>query len=284
MLSQKIIIEAGKPNNQYWKDVWHFRGLFTLLAWRDILVRYKQTVLGIAWALLRPLLTILAFVFVRWMLAGSTRDENGLPLALVISAATLAWSFFSSAVGEISNSLLSNTNLISKVYFPRIIIPFSATVVCFIDFLVSLVIIVGLMIFYQYVPGIQVLYLPLFFLLAVLCALGIGLFFAAFNVRFRDFRFIVPFIVQFGMYISPVIFSTKEFMAIPFPAGLEWIKTVYVFNPMVGVIDGFRWCFFGGNFDFNMFNFSVSLGVCIFFLIVGFYSFRKLEKEFADVL
>lgn len=251
------------------------------MAWRDILVRYKQTVLGIAWAILRPLLTILAFVFVRWMI-GAPGEEGGIPYPLVIAAGMLAWSFFSTAVGEISNSLLGNANLISKVYFPRIIIPLSTTVVCFIDFLVSLLIIIGFMFYYQFTPGWQILYLPLFFILAVLCSMGIGLFFAAFNVKYRDFRFIVPFIIQFGMYASPVIFSTKEFLSKDVIPG--WIKTLYAFNPMVGVIDGFRWCFFGGSFEFNLFNFTVSIGVCLFFLILGLYSFRKLENEFADVI
>lgn len=279
--TQKIIIEAGKPNTQYWRDVWHFRGLFSLLAWRDILVRYKQTVLGVAWAIIRPLVTIFAFVFVRWMFIGSDTND-AIPYPLLISAGMLAWSFFSTAVTEISNSLLGNANLISKVYFPRIIIPLSATVVCFIDFLVSLLIIIGMMFYYQYVPGIQILFLPLFFILVVLSALGIGLFFAAFNVKYRDFRFLVPFIIQFGMYASPVIFSTQEFLSkdvIP-----NWVKLIYSFNPMVSVIDGFRWCFFGGNFAFDLMHFSVSLGVCIVFLLLGLYSFRKLENDFADVI
>lgn len=279
--SQKIIIEAGKANKQYWKDVWHFRGLFSLLAWRDILVRYKQTVLGVAWAVLRPLLTICAFTFVRWMM-GAKNQENGIPYPLLITAGMLAWSFFAATVNEISNSLIGNSNLINKVYFPRIIIPLSATVVCFVDFLISMGIIVALMFYYQYFPGIQLLALPLFFIFAALTALGIGLFFAAYNVKYRDFRYVVPFVVQFGMYASPVIFSSAEFLsmsAIP-----EWIKVIYAFNPMVSVIDGFKWCFFGGTITIDAFHFFVSLGVCIFFLITGLYSFRKLENEFADVI
>jgi lipopolysaccharide transport system permease protein len=278
--TQKIIIEAGKANTQYWRDVWNFRGLFSLFAWRDILVRYKQTVLGVAWALLRPLVSILAFVFIRWML-GAPTEENGIPYPLMISAGMLAWTFFSSSVSEISNSLVGNSGLISKVYFPRIIIPLSTAVVCFVDFLVSLVIIVGFMFYYQFFPGVQIFLIPVFFVLLLVTALGIGLFFAAFNVKYRDFRYIVPFVVQFGMYVSPVIFSTKELMSRNIP---EWLKFLYAVNPMVSIIDGFKWCFFGESISFNPVHFSISLTVCIFFFLVGLFSFRKLENQFADVI
>lgn len=278
---EKIIIEADKPNAQYWRDVWRFRELFSLLAWRDILVRYKQTVLGIAWAIVRPLVTIFAFVFVKWMFVGADEKE-AIPYPLLISAGLLAWTFFSTVVSDVANSLVGNSGLISKVYFPRIIIPLSSTVVCFIDFLVSLFIIVVLMFWYSYVPGWQVLALPLFLILAVMVSLGIGLFFAGFNVKYRDFRYLVPFALQFGMYLSPVIYSTQDLMArteIP-----QWVKTLYAFNPMVSIIDGFRWCFFGEQMMFNMLNFSVSVALCVVLLAAGIWNFRKLEGEFADVI
>ncbi len=279
--TQKIIIEAGKANSRYWKDVLALPWIIFIAGlaryFSSLQTNRSRNCLGACKTFINY--SSLCFCKVDDRRAG-TRRRYSYPL--VIAAGMLAWSFFSTAVGEISNSLVSNSNLISKVYFPRIIIPLSVTVVCFIDFLVSLIIIIGMMFFYHFVPGWQIVYLPLFFILAVLCAMGIGLFFAAFSVKYRDFRFIVPFIIQFGMYASPVIFSTSEFLGKAIIPG--WIKTIYAFNPMVGVIDGFRWCFFGGNFSFDLFNFSVSIAVCLFFLIVGIYSFRKLENEFADVI
>lgn len=280
MLATKTIIDSKNQNSRYYKDIWAFRGLFYFLAWRDVRVRYKQTVIGVLWALLRPLLTIFILSFIRWLFADG--KETAIPYPLTIAAGTLAWTFFASAFSDASNSLVSNANLVSKVYFPRLIVPASAIIVCLVDFFISLVILFGFMIYYQRLPGIEVLALPGFLLLATITALGCGLYLAALNVKYRDFRYIIPFIVQFGMYVSPVIFSSDEIyasQAIP-----AWIKGVYSLNPMVCVIDGFRWCLFGGASHIEADKFFISLGVSFIMLIIGIITFRKMEKDFADVI
>ncbi len=277
----KIIIEAGKANTQYWRDVWAFRNLFSLLAWRDISVRYKQTVIGFAWAVVRPLFTIVAFSFLRLLFGG--KDEAGaIPYPLMIAVGTLAWALFSTIVNEISNSLVGNANLINKVYFPRIVIPLATTVVCLIDFLISLVIVVALMIWYQYVPALNVLMLPLFVLLLVISAIGFGLYFAAVSVKYRDFRYILPFALQIGMYVCPVVYSTVSLQEklVNYPS---WVFTLYKFNPLVSIIDGFRWCIFG-DVHLEMIPLITSIAISLLFLILGVFYFRKLETEFADVI
>ncbi|MBA3680046.1 MAG: ABC transporter permease [Bacteroidetes bacterium] len=277
----KIIIEAGKANTQYWRDVWSFRNLFSLLAWRDITVRYKQTVIGFAWAIVRPLFTIVAFSFLRFLFGG-TDSEGSIPYPLMIAAGTLAWALFSTIVNEIANSLVGNANLINKVYFPRIVIPLATTVVCLIDFLISLVIIVAMMIYYQYVPSFHIFALPLFILLLVVSAIGFGLYFAAVSVKYRDFRYILPFALQIGMYVCPVVYSTaslQEKLA-NYPS---WIFTLYKFNPLVNIIDGFRWCMFG-DVQLEILPLITSIAVSVLFLILGVFYFRKLENEFADVI
>ncbi len=277
----KIIIEAGKEDKNYWKDLRTFKGLFYFLAWRDILVRYKQTSIGIAWAVFRPLLTIFALSFIR-LLLGKENTSSTIPFPLLIAAGTLPWQFFSSAFSDISNSLVTNSNLISKVYFPRIIVPASTIVVCVIDLLISFVIVILLMVYYHHLPGIQVLLLPVFLLLGLVASLGIGLYIASLNVKYRDFKFIVPFIVQIGMYVSPVMYSSQEFYEnekIP-----QFFKYIYPFNPMVSVIDGFRWCVFGENVAINWPGFFVSSAICLLFLVIGIKTFRKMEKSFADVI
>ena len=278
----KIIIEAGKPNTQYWKDVWSFRNLFSLLAWRDITVRYKQTVIGFAWAIFRPLFTIVAFSFLRYLFGGVDSSPDATPYPLMIAAGTLAWSLFSTIVSEISGSLVGNANLINKVYFPRIVIPLATTVVCLIDFLISLVIIVGLMAYYQYMPSIHVLMLPLFVIFLAVCAIGFGLYFAAVSVKYRDFRYILPFVLQIGMYVCPIVYSTDTLQAkmVNMPS---WVFTIYQFNPLVSIIDGFRWCVFG-NVNLNLIPLVSSVAISILFLILGVFYFRKLETEFADVI
>jgi lipopolysaccharide transport system permease protein len=279
--NNKIIIEAGREDAHYWKDLWKFKGLFYFLAWRDILVRYKQTTIGIAWAILRPLFSIFALTFVRWIFGGGT-DINEIPVPLVIAAGTLPWQFFSSAFSDISNSLLGNANLISKVYFPRIIVPASTVIVCFIDFLISFVIFVGMMFYYHHLPGIEILLLPVFLLLALVTAMGTGLYIAALNVKFRDFKYIIPFVLQFGMYVSPVMFTSQEIYnnsAIP-----HWLKIAYSLNPMVGVIDGFRLSVIGEKVSIHWTEFSISVAISILFLFLGIRTFRKMEKGFADVI
>ena len=279
-MSQRIIIEPENINKRYFRDVWQFKGLFYFLAWRDVRVRYKQTVIGVAWAVLRPLLTIVALSLIRWLFSN---DQNPkIPYPLLIAAGTLPWQFFSTAFSDASNSLVSNSNLVSKVYFPRIIVPASAIIVCLIDFAISFVIVLGVMIYYHFFPGIQMLFLPLFLLLAVVTALGTGLYIAALNVKYRDFKYVIPFIVQIGMYVSPVMFSSNEIYA---KAGIpDWIKTIYACNPMVCVIDGFRWCIFGEQVPLDTTKFFISLAVSAGMLVLGIYTFRKMEKDFADVI
>lgn len=270
-----IILESGRAEKHYWRDLWHYRELFQVLAWRDVSVRYKQTVIGVAWALIRPFITMVVFTIIFGKVAKLEAPE-GVPYALLVFAAMLPWQFFATALGEASNSLISNSNLISKVYFPRLIVPTASVVVALVDFLISFLILVGMMIWYQFLPDRQVLLLPLFVLFAFFASLGPGLWITALNVKYRDFRYIIPFLVQFGLYISPVGFSSD---VIP----EEW-RLLYSLNPMVGVIDGFRWCLLGGDTAIYWPGFGLSLGVTAFFLWLGIRTFRKMEKSFADLI
>ena len=269
MRSQELIIEAGKTERQYWKDLWNYRELFYFLAWRDILVRYKQTTIGIIWALLRPLLTMIAFTIVFGKLA--KLPSEGVPYPILVFAALLPWQFFSNALSESGNS-----NLISKVYFPRIVIPTSSVIVSFVDFVISGAILSGLMIWYNFWPTWRLLSLPFFILIAFTASMGAGLWISALNVKYRDFRYIVPFIVQFGLYISPVGFSSS---VVP-----EKWRLLYSLNPMVGVIEGFRWAILGKNIELYIPSFFLS--ICLVFLIFtgGLWFFRKTEKTFADII
>jgi lipopolysaccharide transport system permease protein len=269
-----ITIEAGRSENQYWKDLWRYRELFYFLAWRDILVRYKQTAIGIAWAIIRPFLTMIVFTFVFSNLA--KLPSEGVPYPILVFAAMLPWQFFSSALSECSNSLIANSNMISKVYFPRLIVPTSAVIVSFVDFLISGIILIALMIWYHFTPDWRILTLPLFILIAIAAAIGGGLWLAALTVEYRDFRYIVPFIVQFGLYIAPVGFSSS---IVP----QQW-RLLYSLNPMVSVIDGFRWAILGGNSTLFWPGFILSLGLVILLFISGIWYFRKTERTFADVI
>jgi lipopolysaccharide transport system permease protein len=270
----EVIIEAGRTEKEYWKDLWRYRELFYFLAWRDILVRYKQTVIGIAWALIRPFLTMLVFTFVFGKLA--KLPSEGAPYPILVFAAMLPWQFFSNSLTECSNSLISNANLISKVYFPRLIVPVSAVVVSFVDFMISGMILLGLMAWYNFVPGWRILTLPLFILIAFLAATGAGLWLAALNVEYRDFRYIVPFLVQFGLYVSPVGFSSS---IVP-----EQWRLLYCLNPMVGVIDGFRWAIIGGESTIYLPGLALSVALVILLQISGIWYFRRMERTFADVI
>ena len=273
MSVDEIIITANSTEKNYWKDLWRFRELFYILSWRDIKVRYKQTVVGASWAVIRPLLTMIILTVVFGKIA-KLPSEGTVPYAIMVYAAMLPWQFFANALSESSTSLIGNANLITKVYFPRLIIPSAAVITSFVDFLISFVIMIGLMIYYQFLPSWQILLLPLFFVLAFLASIGPGLWLTALNVKYRDFRYIVPFIVQFGMYISPVGFSSN---IVP-----EKWKLLYSINPMVGVIDGFRWCILGGESNLYIPGFLLSLGVIVFFLWLGISTFRRMEKTFAD--
>lgn len=277
MHTKELIIEAGRTESQYWKDLWRYRELFYFLAWRDILVRYKQTVIGIAWALIRPFLTMVVFTVVFGTLA--KLPSGNAPYPILVFAALLPWQFFANALSECSNSLISNANLISKVYFPRLIVPTSAVIVSFVDFLVSGMILLALMAWYNFVPSWRILTLPLFIGIAFAASIGAGLWLAALNVKYRDFRYIVPFIVQFGLYISPVGFSSS----VVFERFPQW-GWIYSLNPMVGVIDGFRWAILGGDFNLYLPGFMLSMVLVVLLFVTGIWYFRKVERTFADVI
>ncbi|MBW4643793.1 MAG: ABC transporter permease [Goleter apudmare HA4340-LM2] len=270
----ELVIEAGRTEKQYWKDLWRYRELFYFLAWRDILVRYKQTAIGIVWALIRPFLTMVVFTVVFGQLA--KLPSQGAPYPILVFSAMLPWQFFSNSLSECSNSLITNSNLISKVYFPRLIVPTSAVVVSFVDFLISGMILLGLMAWYNFVPSWRIVTLPLFIAIAFAASMGAGLWLASLNVKYRDFRYIVPFIVQFGLYISPVGFSSS---VVPD----QW-RLLYSLNPIVGVIDGFRWAILGGESHIYLPGFILSLALVFWLCTTGIWYFRKMERTFADVI
>lgn len=270
-----LIIEPGRAEKNYWRDLWRYRELFYVLSWRDIKVRYKQTIIGLAWSIIRPLLTMLVFTIVFGKVA-KLPSEGTTPYPIMVFAGLLPWQFFANALTESSNSLIGNANLISKVYFPRLIIPTSSIITGFIDFLISFVIMIGLMVYYQFMPSWQILAIPLFIFIAFLASFGAGLWLTTMNVKFRDFRYIVPFIVQLGLYISPVGFSSSVIAE-------KW-RFLYSLNPMVGVIDGFRWCILGGESKIYIPGFLLSLGVIILLMWYSIRHFRKMEKAFADYI
>jgi lipopolysaccharide transport system permease protein len=273
-MSEELILEAGRTETQYWKDLWRYRDLFYFLAWRDILVRYKQTVIGIAWALIRPFLTMIVFTIVFGNLA--KLPSEGAPYPILVFSAMLPWQFFANSLAECSNSLLDNANLISKVYFPRLIVPASSVIVSFVDFMISGMILIALMAWYDFVPSWRILTLPLFILIAFAAAMGGGLWLCSLNVKYRDFRYIVPFIIQIGLYISPVGFSSS---IVP-----EKWRLLYSLNPMVSVIDGFRWAILGGKVQLYGLGFSLSLGLVFLLFISGIWYFRRTERTFADII
>jgi len=274
MADEVLVIEAGHTERHYWRDLWRYRELFYFLAWRDILVRYKQTAIGIAWAVLRPLLTMVVFTVVFGMLGKF--PSHGVPYPILVYVAMLPWQFFASSLADSSGSLIGNANLISKVYFPRLIIPASAVITAFVDFLIAGVILLGLMAWYGFWPDWRVLTLPAFMLVAFAAAMGAGLWLTALNVKYRDFRYVVPFIVQFGLYISPVGFTSA---VVP-----ERWRLLYSINPMVGVIDGFRWALLGGKTALYVPGFVLSLIVVATVLATGIAYFRGTERTFADII
>jgi lipopolysaccharide transport system permease protein len=273
--SHVIVLEAGRAERNYWRDLWRYRELFQVLAGRDVAVRYKQTVIGIVWAVMRPFLTMLIFTIIFSRIA-KLPSEGDAPYALMVLAGLLPWTFFSTALGDASLSLVTNSNLISKVYFPRLIIPTATVVVSFVDLLISFVILVAMMVWYRFAPTVNILALPLFVVLAFLTSLGPGLWITSLNVKYRDFRYIIPFMLQFGLYVSPVGFSST---AVP-----EQWRLLYSLNPMVGVIDGFRWCILGGNSHIYWPSLVSTAVITAFFLWLGIRQFRKMEKTFADLI
>jgi len=271
----EIVIEPGRARKQYWRDLWRYRELFFFLAWRDILVRYKQTVIGVAWSLIRPFLTMVVFTVVFGKLAKLPSD-GAAPYPILVFSALLPWQMFSNALSETSNSLVANANLLAKVYFPRLIVPASAVIVSLVDFLLSFFLLGLLMLWYDFIPGWRLLSLPLFLALGGMAALGTGLWLSALNVKYRDFRYVVPFIVQIGLYISPVGFSSA---IVP-----ERWRLLYSLNPMVGVIDGFRWAILGVNVGLYVPGLILSVVMTALFFVSGLAYFRKTECSFADVI
>ncbi|CAN5411186.1 ABC transporter permease [soil metagenome] len=276
---QRTIIDPDHSSSTYWKDLWAYRGLFRFLAWRDLLVQYKQTVIGIVWAVIRPLITIVVFSFIGRLINPNAPTGE---MALVVTAAILPWTLFSTSLNQASNSLIANSNLITKVYFPRLIVPLSAVIVCLVDFLISVLILAGIMIYYNKNPDSNIIFLPLFLLLTLFSSVGAGVFLASLNVKYRDFRYIVPFIVQLGLYASPVAFSSTKIM--DNTNVNEGLKILYCLNPMVGVIDGFRWCLFGTEIPYHGLSVEISCGMTFLLLIGGIWYFRKVEKNFADII
>jgi len=270
----QLVIEAGSAEKQYWRDLWRYRELFYFLAWRDLLVRYKQTVVGVSWSLIRPLLTMVILTIVFGKLG--KMPSGGVPYPLLVFCGMLPWLFFSTSMTESGNCLVVNSNLISKVYFPRVVIIVSSVITSFVDFLISAVFLAALMVWYRYVPPAAVVFLPLFVLLVFGASLGVGLWISALMVEYRDFRFIVPFVVQFGLYVSPVGFQSS---IVP-----ERFRFLYALNPMAGIIDGFRWCLLGARNGVYLPGIAIAVIDVMVLVASGIWYFRKTEQSFADVI
>lgn len=270
-----LVLEAGRAEQHYWRDLWRYRDLFLILAWRDVSVRYKQTLIGVAWAVLRPFLTMIVFTVVFGRLANLPTDGDA-PYALLVFAGMLPWTLFSSALTGAADSMIASSQLVGKVYFPRMIIPVATVVTALIDFVISLSILAAVMAWYRFAPGWQILLLPAFVVLALLASIGPGLWIAALNMKYRDFRYLLPFLVQIGLYVCPVGFSSA---VIP-----QQYRFLYSINPMVGIIDGFRWSILGGSSPLYLPGFLLSLAVVAFFLWLGISRFRATEKSFADLI
>lgn len=269
-----VVLESGNTEKQYWKDLWDFRELFFFLAWRDFIVRYKQTVLGVVWSFARPIFTMVVMTVVFGNLAKLPSD--GAPYAVLVFAALLPWQFFTTSLTTSTNSVISSKALISKVYFPRLLLPPSSIMVNLVDFLIAFIIMICLLVWYGIMPGLRILTIPLFLCIAIMASLGAGLWMSALNVRFRDIQNIVPIIIQLGTYISPVAYSAS---VIP-----EKYRLIYSLNPMVGAIDGFRWAIIGGDFQIYMPGLALSILLTSLVFISGVWYFRKTEQIFADVI
>jgi lipopolysaccharide transport system permease protein len=272
---EEIVIEPGRSERNYWRDLWRYRELFQVLAWRDLAVRYKQTIIGLTWLFIRPLLVMAVFTVVFGRLAKLPSD-GAAPYALMVLAGMLPWSFFSTSLSDASNSLVTNASLITKIYFPRLIVPTATVIVAFVDLLVSFIILAVLMAAYNFAPSWRILLLPGFVVFAFLTSIGPSLWITALNVKYRDFRYVIPFLVQFGIYISPVGFSSN---IVP-----EQWRLLYSINPMVAVIDGFRWCILGSQSQIYLPGMAAGASVTAFFLWLGLRQFRRMERSFADLI
>jgi len=269
-----LVIEPGRSEKNYWNDLWRFRELFIFMAWRDILVRYKQTAIGLSWSIIRPVLTMVVFTVVFGRIA--KLPSEGVPYPILVYSALLPWQFFSTSFSDASASLIGNSNMLTKLYFPRLIIPVSTIIVNLVDFFISFIILIVLMMWYNFVPTWTILCIPVFLFLAFVASLSVGLYVAALNVKYRDFKYIIPFVVQFGLYISPVGFSSN---VVP----QKW-KLLYSLNPMVGIIDGFRWSILGGKSQIYEPGLLLSIGVISLLMFLSIRYFRKMEKTFADII
>ena len=265
-------IDASSTPSDYWQQVWRYRELVFFLVWRDLLVRYKQTAMGIAWVVIRPAVSALIFTVVFGRLAKLPSD--GLPYPVMVLAGLIAWQFFATAVTEVGGSLMGSANILSKVYFPRLVVPMSSLGVCFVELLFSLLLLVGLALWYGIVPDWRILFAPLFVLIMLAAGFGCGLWIAVLSLEYRDFRYVVPFMVQVGLYVSPVAFASS--LVPP-----QW-QLLYAVNPMVGVIDGFRWAISAGATSLQWLPLLVSALVAVVLLLSGFRLFRRTEKTFAD--
>ncbi len=255
------------------REVWEYRDLLRFLAWRDISIRYKQTYIGVGWAFIRPFLTMVIFTVVFGKLA--KLPSEGVPYPVMTFAALLPWQFFATAFAETANSVVGNGYMVTKIYFPRLLLPFASIAVAFVDFLVSFLFLVAIMVWYRTVPSVNVIALPLFALLCIVFTIGLGLWFAALYVKFRDVRHFIPFITQLGLFVSPVAFSSS---LVP-----ERWRTLYSLNPMVAVIDGFRWSLLGTT-ELNVPGLIVSTVVSLVLLVTGIFYFKQTERVFADVM
>ena len=270
-----LIIEPNKTTADFVLELLKFRELFFFMAWRDILVRYKQTIVGIAWSVIRPLLSMVIFTVIFGRVA-KLPTEGTAPYPIMVFSALLPWQYFANSMQSSSQSLIRAQHMVSKIYFPRLILPTSAVLVSAVDFLISFVLLCILMLVYRFMPSPYIVLLPVFFIPATLAALGIGYWFSAVGVRYRDFQHIMPFIVQFGMYVSPVGFSSSIIPA-------RW-RLLYSLNPMVGVIDGFRWCIQGTEVSLYPPAFVISIISSLIMFYLGLRYFRKTEKTFADFI
>jgi lipopolysaccharide transport system permease protein len=269
----QLIIEPGLASANYWRDLWRYRELMAFLAWRDLAVRYKQTAIGVAWAIIRPALTMMVFVLFR-RLMGAT--PGAVPDVLLVLAAVLPWQFFSNALLDSSTSLINNTNLISKVYFPRLIVPVAAVATALVDFAVTLALLAIVMAWVGFAPSWTLIALPFYVLLAFALSSGLGLLLAALNVKYRDFRYVVPFIIQVGLFISPIAFASSNMPA-------RW-RPLYSMNPLVGIIDGFRWSILGGRTPVDPMFLATSIVITAASVAAGVWYFRRTERGFADVI
>ncbi len=270
----KLIIEAGRADRHYWLDLWRYRELFYFLAWRDFLVKYKQTVIGVGWAIIKPLMTMVVLTIVFGRIG--KMPSGGVPYALLVFAGMLPWQFFANALSESGSSLVNNSNLVSKIYFPRLLVPISSIATSIVDFAIAAMFLGLLMAWYRFTPSAHIVYLPAFAILALAASLSVGIWVAALMVKYRDFRAIVPFIVQFGLYISPVGFQSTIVD--------EQLRLLYSINPMVGVIDGFRWCLLGEPHAIYWPSILISLITTGILLVSGVRYFRATERTFADVI